>query len=252
MTHSFTLKPVAVGAAYLVVIGTALEVVRLLVSNPMSAVLIGALVVAIIISRAKIESEELTKNARTRAMKGAGAVLVLLALLVVVAIARGAQLATVPLATTALFGAAESFALAYIGELWLHALPLFYAKRAGISLRYAYPYAVLAGVAPTLLVGGFEPTTLILAASSGAFFTALWVRSGDSWAPIAAHFAWAWGIDSLLAGDVLQLGQAAGHLMHPPGSSGLIAWLAAAGFTALTLLVLLNKLTFVPAVLPDS
>jgi hypothetical protein len=252
MTPKRRLTLMAIGALYLVVTGAALEVVGMLVGNPMSATLLGALVVAVIISRARLDAEEHTAGARKRALVAGGATAAVIALVVVVALASGAKLLFVPPAATALFGVAEAFALAYVGELWLHGLPLLFAKRARVSLRYAYPYAVLAGLAPTLLVGGMTPATLVVAAASGAFFTALWVRSGDSWAPIAAHFVFAWGVDSLLAGDLLHLSSAAGRFMHGPGSQGLIAWLGAAGFTALTLLVLLNKLTFVPATIPDA
>ena len=87
--------------------------------------------------------------------------------------------------------------------------------------------------------------------ASGAFFTALWVRGGDAWAPLAAHFVWVWMADSLLAGDLLDLSSGAGRIVHGPGSTGLIAWVAAAGFSALTLLVLMNKLVLPFAKLPE-
>jgi len=246
MTPKRRLMTLAIGAAYLLVTGAALEAVGLFVANPMTSVFIGALLVGFISSRAGLASEELTAAARKRALYPAAATLGLVVLVVAVAIAWGSNLVRVGPSATALFGAAEGFALGYVGEVWLHGMPLLFADRAQVSLRYAYPYAVVAGMTPYLLDGGFDSTTLVLSAASGAFFTALWVRGGDGWGPIAAHFVWAWCADSLLAGDLFDLGTTAGRLMHGPGSEGLIAWLAAAGFALLTLLVLLRKLPVGP------
>ena len=237
----------AIGAGALIGIGVALMIVRMVIGNPMSANLLGAIVVALIAGRVGLALDDFTPLARARMIKGGTGPLVLVLIVVVVALAAGATIDFVPPTGTTLFGIAEGFALAYTAELWLHAVPLHFAKKAGVPLRYAYPYAVLAGMAPLLLIGGFEPTSLVLGAASGAFFVALWVRSKDAWAPIAAHAVWAWSIDSLLVGDLFDLSSAAGRLIHGAGSTGLIAWVAAAGFVALTLLVLLNKLTFLHA-----
>jgi hypothetical protein len=252
MTAKDRLTVLARGAAYLVVTGAIVSGVRFWVGNPMTGVLIAAMVVSVAAGRAGIVSEAGGRAARRRALLGGGATMVLVLALVSAAMMIGATLLLLSPTTTALFGVAESFAAAYVAELWLHGMSLHFAQRADVPLRWAFPYAVFAGMAPTLLAGGLEPTSLALAAASGAFFTALWLRGGDAWAPLGAHFAWAWSVESLLAGDLFDLSSGAGRLMLGPGSTAPLAWLATLGFAALTLAVLLNKLTLEPAELPAS
>lgn len=251
MTRKRRLKVLGIGAVYLLVVAAAMQLIGMLFGNPMSATLIGAMAVAVVASRAGLAGEALTKRATRRAVIAGAATALLLAAVTVAAVAAGAEITAAPPTTTALFGLAEGFALAYVGEVWLHGLPLLFAERARVPLRYAYPYAVMVGLAPMLLDADGAPATLILASASGAAFTALWVRTGDLWAPVAAHFVFAWAVDSLLAGDWLHLSAAAGRLAHGPGSQGLIAWLLAAGFAALTLVVLLNKLPLSRAQIAD-
>ncbi len=251
LTPRRRLSVLGVGALYLLVAGAVIEIIGMIFDNPMSATLIGAMAVAVIAARAGIAAEPFTKSSARRALVGGGAAALGLALVTGAAIAAGAQITVVRPSITTFFGAAEGFGLAYAGELWLHGLPLLFAERARIPIRYAYPYAVIAGMAPLWWDAAGSPETLVLAGASGAAFTALWIRTGDAWAPVATHFVFAWGVDSLLAGDWLHLSSAAGRLSHGAGAHGLAAWLLAGVFAALTLLVLLNKLPLSRAQLAD-
>jgi hypothetical protein len=231
------LSTIAWGALYVVGAAAALRAVLLLVDNPLTSALLGALVVSLMASRAGVRSEGGSAPARKRALYGASMAAAALAMVTVAALIGGGALSGASLSSAMIFGAVEAVALAFRNELWLRGIPLLFAKRAGVSTPVAIAFCVVAGVAAVALEPGARPAGLIMTAASSALFAALWVRGGDAWAPVTAHFVWIWATDSLLAGELLNLETTAG-LTHAPSASGVPAWVAAVAFGLLAALVL--------------
>jgi hypothetical protein len=146
------------------------------------------------------------------------------------ALATGATLEVAGVSTAAWYGAAESFAIGYGYEVWLRGIPLRFARRAGVSDRWAFVFVTCAGVAVVAL----EPKTtiagLLLAAASSAAFAAMWLRGGDGYGPIAAHVSWVWLADALLEGDALRLVERGGELTARASAFGAPAVAAASVF----------------------
>jgi hypothetical protein len=167
---------------------------------------------------------------------------VVVSAVVAAAIAAGGELAWVAPGATLLFSFAESAAIGYRDELWLHGLPLLFAARAGLPRGAAIAFAAAASVAAIALEPGASVASLALTASSAVWFALLWQRTGDAWAPVAAHLAWAWVSEALLAGELLDLASAQGRIARGLGASGAPAWIATAAFAALAIATALGRL----------
>jgi len=231
------LRTIIIGALYLVGIGAAMQLVRSFFSNPTTGVMIGAMIVALVTGHAGLSAEEGGSAPRKRALVAAGLVAIPIATAVGVALLMGATLPIADPGMSAVFGIAEAIAVGYVAEAWLHGLPLLYARRAGVPDAIAVVYAVAAGVAAMDFAAPVEPAGVVLAISYGAFFTLLWLETGDAWAPVTAHVVWVYVCDGLLRGDVFDLGPQAGRLTHALEARGAVAWVAAAGFAVMAWVV---------------
>ncbi|HHH26961.1 MAG TPA: hypothetical protein ENK57_01240, partial [Polyangiaceae bacterium] len=227
------LRTIALGAGYLVAIGAALQLARSFFSNPTTGVMIGAMIVAFITGHAGLSAEEGGPAARRRALVALALVSLPIIASIAVAVLLGASLPIGSPGMSAVFGIAEAIAVGYVAEAWLHGLPLLYADRAGVPVPIAVAYAVTAGVGVMIFAGPIQPAGIVLAIAYGTFFSLLWLRTGDAWAPVTAHVAWVWACDGLLRGDVFDLGPQAGRLTHALEARGAVAWVAAAGFGVL-------------------
>ncbi len=227
------LRTIATGAAYLVVIGVALQIARAFFSNPTTGVMIGAMIVALVTGHAGLVAEEGGPAPRRRALVALALVAVPIVAAIAIALLLGATLPIGSPGMSAVFGVAEAIAVGYVAEAWLHGLPLLYARRAGLPAPIAVGYAVAAGVGVMIFSGPIQPAGVVLAIAYGAFFSLLWLRTHDAWAPVTAHVAWVWACDGLLRGDVFDLGPQAGRLTHALEARGAVAWVAAAGFGVL-------------------
>jgi hypothetical protein len=226
----------AKGALSMVVLGGVMRGLALMIGNPMTVSMLGAVAVSLIAGRVGIRTEEGGAAARLRARWGGGLGAGPALLGALAALALGASLHVVQPTLTIAFATAEALAVAYRDELWLHGIPLAFALRARVPKRHAAAFAVLAGVAPALLLPGSHMEGLLLSLASSAFFVGLWLRTGDAWAPVAGHFAWTWVVEALLSGELLDLVSPSTHLGRGGGASGVFAWVACAGFVALALL----------------
>lgn len=244
------LGSVAKGASLLIALAAVVRVIDALVNNPLSRAAFGAIAVSLVLGWVGSRSEGLGAAARRRATLAAGLVLVPLAAMVAAALVGGGQLYLVRPGLTVVFGAAESLATAYRDELWLHGLVLLYAARGGVRRPLAAVYAVLASAAVLALQPGLGAPGLLLALASTALFVLLWLRTGDAWAPVAAHAAWLWLTESLLSGELLDVVSPAGRVGAGTGASGAPAWAAAALFLALCVLVARGRVPLGPAALP--
>lgn len=221
------LGPLVEGAVALLAIGAILRGLAVAFDNPMTGTFVGAVVVSFAMGRAGVPVASRSSRALRRA--GLGAILGtgVIAFAVVAGAPFGARLTAASPSVALVFGTAEALAIAFRDEIWLHGMPLAYAARAGIPPRAAATFAILTPVAAVALEPGATPPGLATVAAASALFVVLWTRSRDGWAPLAAHFTWAWLAGAVLAGELLYLGP---PLVHGAGGRGTIAWLAALGF----------------------
>ena len=228
---------VATGCVYLLVAGAAVHGVRMFVQNPMSASMLAALAVVFVAGRAGVISEPGGPAARRRGLRAAAPVAALVVLSALASVVLGASMAVTTPTLSLLFGSAEAVALAFVLEVWLHGLPLEFARRAAVPPILAIGYAVAAGFVAVALDGQVRLAGALLTIASGTFFAGLWFRTRDAWAPVAAHFVWIWLADVVFAGEVIGLGSGAGLLSHAPNAYGPGAWVATAGFSLLSVLL---------------
>ena len=221
-------------------LGVTFRAIGALVGNPMTSTVLGAVVVSFVVARAGVENEATTRSSVVRALRAGACSLGVVAVAVMAALVAGGRLQLVFPGTTLVFSLAEAAAVAYRDELWLHGIPLACAWRAGVRGPVAVGYGALASAAVVALEPGATLPGVLLTLASGAFFTVLWQRTRDGWAPIGAHFAWAWGSEALIGGELLDLASPIGRLARGLGASGMLAWIGIAGFLALTCLVTLK------------
>jgi len=220
------------GAVLVVSLGAVIRGIDGWLSNPMQATVLGAVVVSFAMGRAGVPSARGGARAWRRAVVSAGVVFVILAVAAAGAVAAGGAISVAQPTAAVFFGLIESLFLALRDEVWLHGIPLTFAARARLPLRYGAIFAVLASVAAVALERSATPVGLALVATSSAAFVALWLKGRDAWAPIGAHFAFSFGADALLGGELLAVGPGAGNLTTGPSAHGIIAIVAALGFAA--------------------
>lgn len=226
-------RVLAMGAILVVSLGAVIRGIDGWLSNPMQATVLGAVVVSFAMGRAGVPSARGGGRAWRRAIVSAGVVFVILAVAAGVAVAAGGSVSSAQPSAAVFFGIIESVFLALRDEVWLHGIPLTFAARARLPLRYGAIFAVLASVAAVALERSATPVGLALVATSSAAFVALWLKGRDAWAPIGAHFAFSFGADALLGGELLAVGPGAGNLTAGPSAHGIIAIVASLGFAAL-------------------
>jgi hypothetical protein len=226
------------GGLYLVSIGALLRVLHLLIDNPLTHTVLGAVAVSLIATHAGVRYEVFGARAIRRIAWACALVAVVVGASLAAALAGGATIASVPASVAAIYGVAESIALAYTREMWLRGIPMLMARRAGMPVAATLAFAALAGVAAVALEPGTRPAGLVLTGAAGAFFASLWLRGGDPYAPIVGHVLWVWLCDSALAGELFTVSGL--RVTASAGASGLPAWVASAGFCVAAAAVLKN------------
>ncbi|HZO17197.1 MAG TPA: CPBP family glutamic-type intramembrane protease [Polyangiaceae bacterium] len=232
-----TTREIARGALYLVGLAVVFRAIHALVGNPMTSTILGAVVVSFVVARAGVNNEATNRASVLRALRAAACALAVVAAAVIAALVAGGRLQLVFPGATLVLSLGEAAAVGYRDELWLHGIPLACAWRAGVRGPVAVAYGALASAAVVALEPGATLPGVLLTLAAGAFFTVLWQRTRDGWAPIGAHFAWAWGSEALIGGELFDLTSPIGRLARGLGASGVLAWIGIAGFAVLTLLV---------------
>ncbi|WP_437607086.1 hypothetical protein WMF20_40350 [Sorangium sp. So ce834] len=242
------LVELALGAAWLVGLAAALQIVSaLLSSSPLAAALAGAVVADLVASRAGVqwidplEPEGPGRRARLARRVGLGAALGALAVLLTLGVSALLGWATVDAgAPSASFGfaVARAVALAARDELLLTGIPFATAARAGISSRYAIAFSALAHGAALGLAPGATASSFALAAALGALAAALFLRCRGAFAPVAAHASFTALAGAGLRGSLLDVTWVDGALAAGARAFGRPAWLAAAALAVLAAFVL--------------
>jgi hypothetical protein len=247
-------REVARGALYLVSLGLLIQGVHALVGSPLTSAILGAVLVSFAVGRAGVANEAASRSTWTRFLRGAACGIAVAALALAVALLSGGHLRFASPGTMLWFSLVEAAAIAYRDELWLHGIPLVFAWRAAVPDKVIVAYGALASAAVVAWQPGAAMAGVALSAASGAFFTLAWLKSRDAWAPIGAHFAWAWASEALLSGELFDLQSPSGRLARGLGASGLIAWACVAAFVALIALTWRGFWNFGAAILdsPES
>ncbi|WP_437810223.1 CPBP family glutamic-type intramembrane protease [Sorangium sp. So ce1078] len=238
----------ALGAAWLVGLAAALQILSaLLSSSPLAAALAGAVIADLVASRAGVhwtdplEPEGPGHRARLARRAGLGAALGALAVLLTLGASVVLGWATVDAgAPSASFGfaVARAIALAVRDELLLTGIPFATAARAGFSSRHAIAFSALAHGAALGLAPGATASSFALAIALGALAAALFLRGRGALAPVAAHASFIALAGAGLRGSLLDVTWADGALAAGTRAYGPPAWLAAAALVALAALVL--------------
>ncbi|MEZ4444278.1 MAG: hypothetical protein R3B72_34715 [Polyangiaceae bacterium] len=245
----------ALGAGYLLAIGAAVQIIERYFSNPMTSTMGAAVAVGFVAGHLGLESKEQGGPTLRRALRGAALGLVPVLAATLVGLLLGGRLAPVPggASVGAIFGVAQAAAGAYKAEVWLHGLPLLFARRARLAPIWGVVFAVVAGVAAAAGAwrGGFTPGGVTLTLVSGVALSLLWLRADNPWVPVAAHGVWLWCLEGLFTGDLWSLELATGRLSTGLGAAGAPAWAAALGFAAVAAVALLRpSLLGSPATVP--
>ncbi len=225
------LRLIAAAVLYLLAIGMSLRVLSSLIKAPIAQWALGAVVVSVVATSAGVQADGYGALSFAKAIRGAalaGAVVVVC--LLTVMLEQGASLVWAPGAPSSsiLYSTLVAFVLAYRDELWLRGMPLHFGQRARLQTWLVGCYIIATGVAAILLERHTTAPGIVLTTCSGAFFAALWIKSGDLWAPVAARFVWGWLSEALLGGELLDLSK--GWLPHGPAARGLSTWVASAAF----------------------
>jgi hypothetical protein len=225
------LATLAAGALYLLSLSMILQLIAAWLDNPMQEVVLGALAVSLVAGRAGLGKESDAAPSWRLALRAAALTSLPLAMaMAFMLVQHGAMPEFVAPGVSLLFGGFEAFAVAYRDELWLHGIPLLFARRAGVPVSLAVLYAALVSVAAVALQPGASVAGLTMTLVAGGYFALLWSKTQSSWVPVSAHFAWACLSGSVLAGELVQLPQL---LPYGAASSGLTAWVATLSFAVL-------------------
>lgn len=242
------LTELALGAAWLVGLAAALQIVSVLLSSsPLAAALAGAVVADVIAARAGVqwtdplEREGPGRRARVARRVGLGAALGALAVLITLGVSAVLGWATVeagaPSASLG-FALARAIALAVRDELLLTGIPFAAAARAGLSPRPALVFSALAHGAALGLAPGASPSSFALATALGALAAAVFLRGRCVFAAVAVHASFTALAGAGLRGALLDATWTDGALAAGTQASGPPAWLGAAVFAILAALTL--------------
>ena len=258
-----SLAHLGLGAAWLVGLAAALQLVEVLLGkSPLASAMAGAVLADVVAGFAGVrwdsQAPKGAKNAKNAAKEtkaagaeaakangeevnpvrdigiGMGTALVAVAVTLLV----GAVLGWVMIerggpSTSIAFALMRSAATGVRDELMLRGIVLTAAARAGISPRIAAVVAALAGGAVLALVPSVSIGAVVLAITSGFFFALLWQRFRGAWAAVGAHAFWVFLISAALRGGFVDVAWSSGSLMSGGRSTGGAAWLAAGVFALL-------------------
>lgn len=247
---------VAVGAAWLIGLSAALTLADGFLGNvPIARAVLGGLFVTIAMGRAGVLWDDDDPDGETYKIP---------ALLSLGGAARAASIGLVPIAIAAaagwaaigpgspapslLVGVVVAVGLAVRDELLLRALPLHFARRAGLAgdghgaqrSSVATPselavlgFTSLLSVAPLALSAQATPAALAMAASIGFLHGAMQLRTRSAWGPIASAVVLRLVLGPTLQTGLLRIEWRVGELTLGSLASGHAVWI----FTALAVLV---------------
>ncbi|WP_437875650.1 type II CAAX prenyl endopeptidase Rce1 family protein [Sorangium sp. So ce513] len=238
----------ALGAAWLVGLAAALQILSsLLSSSPLAAALAGAVVADLVAVRAGVqwldplEREAPGNRARLARRVGVGAALGALAVALPLVASLAIGWATVEAGAPSVsfaFALVRAVALAVRDELLLSGIPLATAARAGLSSRWAIAFSALAHGAAIGLAPGATAASFALAAALGALTASLFHHGRGAFAAIAAHASFTALAGAGLRGSLLDVTWLDGALAAGTRAFGPPAWCAAAVLALLAALVL--------------
>ncbi|WP_437711114.1 CPBP family glutamic-type intramembrane protease [Sorangium sp. So ce448] len=242
------LTELALGAAWLIGLAAALQIVSVLLSSsPLAAALAGAVVADVIAARAGVqwtdplEPEGPGRRARLARRVGLGAALGALAVLITLGASAVLGWVTVAAGAPSVslgFALARAIALAVRDELLLTGIPFAAAARAGLSPRPALVFSALAHGAAIGLAPGASPSSFALATALGALAAALFLRGRGVFAAVAVHASFTALAGAGLRGALLDATWIDGALAAGTQASGPPAWLGAAVLAVLAALTL--------------
>jgi membrane protease YdiL (CAAX protease family) len=248
---------VGVGAAWLIGLAAALQLVGLLVGqNPLAAAVVGAVVVDLAVSRAGVRWDARGPSTAKRQAKelllGAGVALAVLAVVLGVALAFGlARVGHGHPSVAVGLALLRAVGVGVRDELLFRGLVLTIAARASVPGGYAVAFAALAGGASIALTPGATAEAVLLTVASGAAFALLYRWRAGAWAAIGAHAAWVFLGGAALRGTLLDVTWTSGQLSETMRASGTPALLATLGWAACAVALALWTRALKPRTLID-
>lgn len=240
------LAELGLGAAWLVGIAAALQIVERLPIASIAVAVVGAFVVDLGAGRAGVrwdeapESPDRPKIAARLVGKGALAALAVGAVVMAASFALGWAHGTGygihPSAAIAI-AMLRAGAIAVRDEILYRGIPLLAASRAGLPAPAARVFSALAGGAAMSMMPGASAASIALATGAGLFYASLWQRDRGAWSALGAHGAWLLSFGSLLHGGLFEIDWHVGEIAIGNTSKGAPAWLAAASFVVASLVV---------------
>jgi membrane protease YdiL (CAAX protease family) len=240
--HRARITELVTGAGWLLGLRAALQLLALLLgSAELAQAAVGALVVDLAAGRAGIAwaAENTARNEIVRRVVRAGAVslVVVGASLVIARLAGYVSFAPGHADTMVLLSLLSLTATAIRDELLFRALPLHFAERARVPLRFALPFAAALSATP-FVVGGASIANIALAFASGLLFASAYVRLGGVWAAVAAHLTWSVVVGPVTKGLLFEASWVDGQIAEGPAAAGAPALITAALAVVAALLVL--------------
>jgi hypothetical protein len=239
-----TALDLAIGAAWLVALAAALRVVDVaLGAVPLAAAMAGAVLVDLALARAGVRWDEAEKHASIAAYarRAAAGVAVGLAVVLVavaaLALAGRARVAPGSPSLAVGVGLVRAASIAVRDELLFRGLVLSVVARAGLPARVGVGFAALAGGAAMALERGAGLASIALVVASGLLFASLWRRERGAFAAVGAHAAFVFVAGPGLRGGLVDVTFAGGVLSAGPTAQGAPAWVAAALFVVLAVVV---------------
>lgn len=251
------LTELGLGAAWLVGVAGALQLVeRLIGSAALAAPIAGAVLVDVAASRAGARWDArgpvAWQDAARRVARGAAlAVVIGAAVTAPAAIAGWISGRLVQPGAAILFAVIRAAAVAARDELLYRGIPLAAAERAGVHPLAARAFAALSGAAAIALIPGVSAAAIALALASGWLFATLWQHERSGWAAAGAHAGWALFTGSILHGGLFDADWTTGNLSIGSGSSGAPAWLATAAMVVASA-ILERRLRRAPEPSPEA
>ncbi|MBI5538370.1 MAG: hypothetical protein HY898_36945 [Deltaproteobacteria bacterium] len=230
------LSKLAVGALTVAALGVVVHLLDgWMQTNPLAGAIIGAVLVDLVGGRLGLTWDE-TKQAKGGALAltvlrgfafGAG---LALGIAVIASMLRWARITQGSPSLMGLgLGVASPLAIAARDEVLYRGVPLL-VMRGRISDRWALPFCALLGAAPIVLRPGASVIGVVLAASTGAFFTVLWRVGRGAWLPWGAHAGWLFMAGAGIHGSLLDVWFKDGLLVPVARAHGNPAWLGALVF----------------------
>lgn len=230
------------GAGWLLGLRAALQLLALLLgSAELAQAAVGALVVDLAAGRAGIAwaAENTARSEIVRRVVRAGGIslVVVGASLVIARFAGFVSFAPGHADTMVLLSLISLAATAIRDELLFRALPLHFAERAKVPLRFALPFAATLSATP-FAIGGASFANVALAFASGLLFASAYVWLGGVWAAVAAHLTWSVVVGPVTKGLLFEASWVEGQIAEGAAAAGAPALITAALAMAGALLVL--------------